>query len=371
MLKQISYWLIKLFLRVSLIIVLVVIGSYFLLPKQHIQDLRIVHAVAQQLTAKGWSIPMLVTLNPLEINQYDCRPQHDFRRFQSQPATANSWSLDIEIRNASASASLPVSKKDIRKPLDLILADIRSWAPGLTPQAIGFTMDVYPNEREMWQELLAQKSSMIDVGGLYDSMKNAIIINAENKPKHVLRIVQHEGTHALIQHIWGETPSWFNEGLASYYENALIQKKRLTIKQDQDYLARLTPLAKQKRLLSLHDFLNPNVDYWRNPSMDREQLTILYAISWSLIQYMSEETPDLLAQYTQKLSSNTCQFVDDIAFFNEFYPGGLISFEQKWLKWIISKSKRVERQQGQDKLKKLGFSEEEIREINCLADGDC
>jgi hypothetical protein len=336
--------LVMLILRICLIILLVIIGSYFVLPEKHLKDFRIVHAVAQQLSARGLYVPMIQQLSPLTINRYDCRPQNDFRRFDgkanSSTSTPNSreWSIITEVASQDPEAQLGVDKQLIDTRLQAIFQHIQRLAPGIQPVQVGFRMKLYPDERTLWQYLLAERSRLIDIGGAYDSMTNSIVVNAQTPPKNLIRIIQHEGTHAMIYHLWGETPTWFNEGMASYYENLAETASGLKVKLDKNYLTLLNTLAKQDRLLRLVDYLNPAVDYWHSPQLEKEQLTVLYALSWSLIHFMTTNAPDLLLNYTQILSRNTCALPNDIVFIDQHFSGGIAEFEQQWLKWLKTAS---------------------------------
>lgn len=350
-------------------ILLVFIGSYFLLPEHRLQDFRILHSLATELSARDIPFPILKSLSPFEINLYDCRPQTDFRYYSpNQPISQNQPVFQNHNISSNQDASQRVSNKGLftnfdttfigsknnrelsqvtlQQRLQVILSELETL--GVHVKAlfknnqpdIGFSMLIF-NEESLLNAYLTNKGSLrMDIGGLYNSLTNEVIINASNPTLHIVNNIQHEATHAFTQHIWGETPIWFNEGLSSYFENLTIKDNAIRIQQDTFYLKLISHLYHTQQLLPLKTFIGLKAGDWHSKTVDQNQLTIFYGIAWSFMAFITQEHSDLFYLYSQELSRNTCQLPNDLTFFEENHPGGIEALEKSWLKYIITMAQK-------------------------------
>ncbi len=92
-------------------------------------------------------------------------------------------------------------------------------------------------------------SSPMHTAGLYmPALKQLLIWNLPSR-EDMLRTVRHEGFHQYIDRVAGEVPTWFNEGMAEYYETAELVRGewKMGVKRPDhmEHLAtgRLEPLA--------------------------------------------------------------------------------------------------------------------------------
>lgn len=118
--------------------------------------------------------------------------------------------------------------------------------------------------------------------GLYSpSLKQLLIWNLP-KRQEMLRTVRHEGFHQYLHSLVGaDIPSWLNEGLAEYYENAERQRNRLQGGQARpDHAKTLRDFWNGRNQLSLARFLHlsPRAFYSR-PSVH-------YAQAWQLVHFL-------------------------------------------------------------------------------------
>ncbi|MEM9416437.1 MAG: DUF1570 domain-containing protein [Planctomycetota bacterium] len=106
--------------------------------------------------------------------------------------------------------------------------------------------------------------------------------------RQVIQILQHEGFHQFAyQHIGTELPVWVNEGLAVYFEQALLVNGRFR-----------TGLAEAHRIVvvksalddgyafSLESLMNMNGVTWRANLTDSERAPLQYAQSWSICYFL-------------------------------------------------------------------------------------
>ncbi len=98
------------------------------------------------------------------------------------------------------------------------------------------------------------------------------------------RVLAHEGFHQFIHYELGnQTPIWFNEGLAQYFETATTRNQRLQVGQvPPDRLAAAQSILRTGRGPSVAELIR----------MDRatfyRQAGVTYPLSWALAHYLME-----------------------------------------------------------------------------------
>jgi len=114
--------------------------------------------------------------------------------------------------------------------------------------------------------------------GLYSAMLQQLIIWNTPDRDFMMRVVRHEGFHQYLHRIMAHPPSWFDEGLAEYFETAdYVNGKWHVGKVREDHLA---ALGKNLRLVPLRRFLYmPARPFYK----DAEQN---YAQAWALIHFL-------------------------------------------------------------------------------------
>ena len=165
------------------------------------------------------------------------------------------------------------------------------------------------------QTYLANESLRLNGLFLRASDQNYVLIRLETEGQHPYAIVYHEYTHWLLSKA-ANVPLWFDEGMAEFYETALMFDKDASLgaASSRDLmLVRATPLLPLETLFTI-DGTSP---YYREKSKG----SIFYAESWALTHYLYfrdfdyktsrlNEYMDLLAQNMDPVLAATRSFGD-------------------------------------------------------------
>jgi hypothetical protein len=137
----------------------------------------------------------------------------------------------------------------------------------------------------------------------------------------------HELTHALIEPDFPKVPGWFNEGLASLYEQSLIDG--LTIRGTTNW--RLPALQKAIR----DNNLRPLEQLITDPNFYRGDLVGLnYAQARYLILYLQEK--QLLRDYYHRFRDHAGEDPSGLATLTQLIsPQPLEDFESEWKAWVL------------------------------------
>lgn len=124
------------------------------------------------------------------------------------------------------------------------------------------------------------------------------------------QVLQHEGFHQFaFNHLGRELPTWINEGLAQYFEDAIIVGNKMT-----------TGLANERRVAQVRHALETDtgIDFEVLVAISSEEwaetlrtkpyrASLLYAQSWSIVFYLihgeNEKYQPVFARYLQKVSA--------------------------------------------------------------------
>lgn len=167
--------------------------------------------------------------------------------------------------------------------------------------------------------------------GFYTDRLNEATIWAVGNRDHITRIALHEATHAIVAGMFGGTPTWLNEGLASFFEKTVITGNNVY---SYSVINEHLRLLSSSRLPSLSNHFTQTNQQWH----DDNKSDLNYAVDWSLVFYMmsSSQGRDLLRYMLDNLAVKNCQGFDAEQFINQYYHGGLRSFEMGWHRWLKS-----------------------------------
>lgn len=167
--------------------------------------------------------------------------------------------------------------------------------------------------------------------GFYTSKNNEAAILIRRNAQHTMPVVRHEASHVIMSGLYGPTPTWFNEGLAEYFEQLKIRTMAAHISPNMYWFKHLKSLKKTGLLPSLNDYLSLNGHSWRE-----QDQTTMYAMGWGLIYFfMSDHSGrEQLSEFMQSLSDHLCMPFSTINHFQEQYPGGLYNLQLKFDNWL-------------------------------------
>jgi tetratricopeptide (TPR) repeat protein len=195
------------------------------------------------------------------------------------------------------------------------------------------------------------------VAGFFQSNPDVDYITLSVDRKHVRSadaLAFHEYMHLLVRNSFGDTPLWFNEGLAEYYSTFEISDgdRKVTLGKPINY--RVRALRKREaELLPLEMLLK--VGYASPYYTEQDKRSLFYSQSWALVHYLlSGQRRAELSTYLSLLSKG--QGIDEAfrsAFQTDYatldaelraytgldkYPSQLIAFDRRLEFDIVARS---------------------------------
>lgn len=116
---------------------------------------------------------------------------------------------------------------------------------------------------------------------------NYIVLSTEGEKEDTFRVIFHEYTHFLIDNSLGRSniPPWFNEGIAEFYEQFLIENdQKVTLGGlNNNHLF----LLQKNKFIPFESFFG--VDYYSLHRQTKQSAQLFYAQSWALLHYLLQE----------------------------------------------------------------------------------
>jgi len=164
----------------------------------------------------------------------------------------------------------------------------------------------------------------------------AVFIDGRTRSQ-VFASLQHEGFHQFADsYIGQQLPVWVNEGLAEYFERAIVVQGRMMLGIPETYhLAMVQQAIEQGRSIPFDEIVAMTAPQWADVrSADTDRAGLLYAQAWSMVHFLirgddSKYAP-LLERYLRLLSdgqSSQCAFAT-------VFGSDLGSFERRWRDYI-------------------------------------
>ena len=168
--------------------------------------------------------------------------------------------------------------------------------------------------------------------GFYTSLNNEASIVMRRDRRETLAVVRHEAVHVIMAGLYGPTPTWFNEGLAEYFENLEIHTMAAHIPANMDSFKLLRQLSSNHTLPKINDYLGLTEKQWR----EGDQAT-MYALGWGMIYFLmaDEKNRNFLSSLMKSLFDHACQPFSSQTFFESNYPGGITVFQSTFDTWLL------------------------------------
>jgi hypothetical protein len=157
--------------------------------------------------------------------------------------------------------------------------------------------------------------------GYYSPDANALIMNASG-----LGTLSHELVHPYMEANFPDVPSWFNEGLASLYEQPSERKGRI-VGLPNWRLPNLKKEIKAKTLPKLSKLLDTTRDEFYEANYDA------YAYARYLVYYLQEQGK--LQDFYKKFLGDKKDLTGATAL-EAVLGEDLDTFEPKWRKWVLA-----------------------------------
>lgn len=170
----------------------------------------------------------------------------------------------------------------------------------------------------------ARSDSNVVVG--YDKMQNTQML---------LRTMVHEAAHLYYFRVrpWGRAPSWYAEGMASYFEGFQWRENRWQFDfQNATRVSFIKKALHEGKLIPWKEFFDAEAVYLINN--DSEKALTFYAQAWSLLYYLKSTSTkayqDRLAEFSNYVDKGTPKSLEEI--FGPLYE----KFRQDWEAFVQS-----------------------------------
>lgn len=176
--------------------------------------------------------------------------------------------------------------------------------------------------------------------GFYTSENNEAVVFQGNDPEVMRAVIRHEATHVIMAGLYGATPSWFNEGLAEYFEQLQVSGQTRQIEPVDYHWVHLQQRQKLGQLMPLRDYINLSPQRWYSGDLQDH-----YGMGWSLIYYLMSEPEGkrFLKEMMNKMAENYCWSTPGSEYFDDRYPGGFKAFEAGWKNWLAKSEPNAHR----------------------------
>ena len=161
--------------------------------------------------------------------------------------------------------------------------------------------------------------------GFYRRRENVMLMNVGTGTGTLV----HELVHALIAPDFPTVPGWFNEGLASLYEQCSIGRDGKTITGHTNWrLPALKQAIRKNELRPLRELIEDDNFY------DPRHVGMNYAQARYLLMYLQEQ--DLLTSYYARFRDNAADDPTGLTTLEAVAaPAGLEPFEKAWRAWVM------------------------------------
>ncbi|QQE11037.1 DUF1570 domain-containing protein [Planctomycetota bacterium] len=181
----------------------------------------------------------------------------------------------------------------IGKHLDQMFEIYEARFQGLIGEEQG-PMQVYLFDREhQYINFLAKHGVKANnSGGMFvyrENLKCLAVWIGDKPRREIFAVLQHEGFHQFVwNYIGKDLPVWMNEGLAQYFEDAVITGKKMNTGLTDVNRAKLVKrMIRERDYLSFPDIMNLDHDQWSNIlGDDAERASKLYAQAWSMVYFL-------------------------------------------------------------------------------------
>jgi hypothetical protein len=194
------------------------------------------------------------------------------------------------------------------------------------------------NGRERFAAYRDQRTSgLTTLGGFYSFRGNEAAVRWMGS-EATLAVARHEISHLALGNWVGETPLWFNEGLAEVMERLTFRHSYARAEPQEALVIELRRLSARGDLPDFRWFLGADQKDW-----NRTGHQITYPYAWSLVRFLLEDGQGrgVVRDYLNRLAERRCQPFGHTAFLDGRYPGGLVAFEGEWRRWLLTGQPRA------------------------------
>ncbi len=210
----------------------------------------------------------------------------------------------------------------------------RYLSPGnLSPVHINLTL--IKGERRFAQFRDKHTSGISTNSGFYTSKNNLAAVRWTGKQR-TLQVAKHEISHLIIGNLFGNPPTWFNEGLAEFIEHLETRQNASIARVDESILQNI------QRKVSRHDL--PGFNWLMStsyPEWEEYDKNLMYQYSWLIIHYLITDLAGkkFIGDYLDHLAKNRCRSFNSSDLFARHFTQGRKGMEREWKHWLLHEPK--------------------------------
>jgi uncharacterized protein DUF1570 len=172
---------------------------------------------------------------------------------------------------------------------------------------------LFRTEAQYQQFMRSQNINATNTGGMffYSPKSQGLATWVQGRSRsQTFQVLQHEGFHQFgFNYLGQELPIWMNEGLAQYFEDAIIVGERMTTGHaNARRVEQVRSALKNDRAMDFADVIALTTDDWNKTLQgDPADAALMYAQAWSVTFFLihgdDERYQSDFARYLQKVST--------------------------------------------------------------------
>lgn len=199
---------------------------------------------------------------------------------------------------------------------------------------------------ESQQDYLATISSRFDLevmgtGGVCIKDGGKVILavwHGNRSPVQLKAVLQHEGFHQIARSLLGDIPHWADEGLAQFFESAVVLDDRLFFGEaPAPWINALRQAEQRGTLLPLTKLLQTDGEDW-NEAVNAGRAQLLYLQAWSFIHFLAfgevgrrGGDPDAIDRFMSELNTGMAW---ESAFLRAFGTNDFKALNDQWRNYV-------------------------------------
>ena len=264
------------------------------------------------------------------------------RHFSDQPATgyrnqdlSQQYSRETQYFNLQVMSPdgevMPLLKEQLNRDVMAIYRYLTGQLGLDHLRKVTVNLKVFNQPRNYTAYQKVHAPNLLGSAGFYSAIDNEAVVLLHRDPEITRRIARHEATHVIMAGLYGMTPIWLNEGLAEAfadYQNTALSRQ---FDWQQDRLSLLRNMLNSDTLLPLGILLELDPRRWQ-----RSDPRVVYPTAWALVRFMldNHHAKKVLLAILRQLANEPCSAIVAKNYIKNYYPDGLIGFEQEWQVWL-------------------------------------
>tara|TARA_B100000809_G_scaffold266763_1_gene331354 strand:+ start:3808 stop:4785 length:978 start_codon:yes stop_codon:yes gene_type:complete len=169
----------------------------------------------------------------------------------------------------------------------------------------------------------------------YSPARREVVMLGTEFTESTLGVLLHEVSHAIIHMESNSTPKWIDEGLAEVFEYSRINRGRVKLGSDPEWVEKLKHQLSEGSLKPVAHYLKIPDNQWSKKSRRVERS--YYTVAWGLMRFMTRNESNralLLSILKTRKLNPWWQKPELVQRFDQNYPEGVGQLNSDWRNWI-------------------------------------